>query len=423
MKSRVVITGIGMISPYGVGKEIAWDNLIKGNICFRQQNFFKQYNSPITIGGYLEDFAPENYIENRKLLKLMNREAQFASIAALQAVKDSKINPELIPPDRFGLFIGTGLTSGELHELIPVIENSLVNGKMDMKAFGEKALFKCNPLLSFKILTNMPVCYISILLNIKGPNMVFNPWSGQVAQSIGEAFREIQTGQLDCALVGGTDSKINPISLITLSNLGIVNKHTSTSSPFGINRSGAIVSEGGAFIVLEDIRLAIKRKAEIYAELIGYGQVTDYESPKFYPTSSRILKRCMKEAVNDAEISREEIDYINVSANSHPYGDNTEAEAIRELFSPSNGKRPLINPTKAMTGDFIAGASSFEFAISSLVLKRQITPPTVNLKTIDRKYGLRFTSEVFAREKINIAMTNSFEMGNTKVSFILRRFS
>ena len=372
---------------------------------------------------YLENFVPGSYIENRKLLKFMNREAQFATIAALQAVKDSKINPELIPPDRFGLFMGTGLTSGELHELIPVIENSLVNGKMDMKAFGEKALFKCSPLLSFKILTNMPVCYISILLNIKGPNMVFNPWSGQVAQSIGEAFREIQAGQLDYALAGGADSKINPISLITLSNLGIVNKHTSTSSPFGINRSGAVVSEGGAFMVLENMQSAIKRKADIYAELIGYGQVTDYESPESYPTSSLILKRCMEEAINDAEISGEEIDYINASANSHPHGDNTEAEAIMGLFSPSHGKnRPLINSTKAMTGDFIAGASSFEFAISSLVLKSQMTPPTVNLKTIDRRYGLKFTLEVPAREKIDIAMTNSFEIGNTKVSFILRRF-
>jgi len=423
MKSRVAITGIGLISPYGVGKEIAWNNLVKGNKCFRRLDSLEQCSNLLTIGGYFEDFQSEQFIENRKLLKLMNREAQFAAVAAIQALEDSKINTNSIPPERFGIYIGTGLTTGELDELVPIIENSLVDGRVDMKAFGEKALFRCSPLLSFKILTNMPVCYISILLNIKGPNMVFNPWSGQVAQSIGEAFKEIQSGELDYALVGGADSKINSVSLTTLTNLGVINQSTSLSSPFGSNGNGVVVSEGGALIILENMESAKKRKAKIYAELIGYGQTTDCESLTVYPSSSSILTKCMEDAIIDAGISKEDIDYINPSANSHPIADKTEAEAIKEVFSNCNEKHPLINPTKAMTGDFMAGASSFEFAISALVLKEQMILPTVNLKDIDKmKYDFRFTSEEATKDEINIAMTNSFEMGNTKVSFILKRF-
>ncbi|MGA1871474.1 MAG: beta-ketoacyl-[acyl-carrier-protein] synthase family protein [bacterium] len=424
MKSRVAITGIGMISPYGVGRDIAWDNLIKGNICYRHLDFLHESGSPVTIGGYLDNFNPEQFIKNRKLLKLMSREAQLASVAAIYALEDSGITPEEIPPERFGIYLGTGLTTGELTELAPIIENSLIDGKINLKAFGEKALCKCSPLLSFKILTNMPVCYISILLNLKGPNMVFNPWSGQVAQSIGEAFREIQNGYLDYALAGGVDSKINPISLTTLSSLEIINKNTLTSSPFGSNGKGVVVSEGGALIILENMELAMKRGARIYAELIGYGQATDYESLRMYPTASHILRRCMESALLDAEISGEDIDYINTSANSHPVADKAEAESLRELFPYSwgSGKSPLINPTKAMTGDFIAGSSSFEFALSAMVLKEQMAPPTVNLKSIERKYGFKYTPEQATKGKINIAMTNSFEMGTTKVSFIIRRF-
>jgi 3-oxoacyl-(acyl-carrier-protein) synthase len=205
---------------------------------------------------------------------------------------------------------------------------------------------------------------------------------------------------------------------MTLSSLGITNQEVKISSPFGADRCGAVISEGGAFLVLENMELALARKAHIYAELAGFGQSTDSDSVKLYSQFVSPLKKCMQEAIKDAGIDSHEIDYINASANSHLIGDMIEAEAINEVFE---NNRPLVSSTKAMTGDLVAGSSSFELALAALFLKEQVVPPTVNKNRIDKKINLNFTAEKAQHKELNMVLSNNFEMGNSKVSFILKR--
>jgi 3-oxoacyl-[acyl-carrier-protein] synthase II len=247
--------------------------------------------------------------------------------------------------------------------------------------------------------------------------MVFNPWAGNNAQGIGEAFRAIQNGELDCALVGGADSKAHYVGFVTFSQHNLLSKK-GICCPFDENRDGLILSEGSCFLVLEKLEIAQKRDAKIYAEIIGYGEATDWESQGFFSENVQILEKAMKNALNDANIEPYQVDYINASANSHPIGDFTEGKAIMNLFN----NKPVVNSTKALTNELGAASASFELAVCAMAIKNKTIPPTVNLNTPDKRLRLNFGSKETQREEINIGLTNSFELGSSKVTLILRKY-
>jgi 3-oxoacyl-[acyl-carrier-protein] synthase II len=419
MKKRVVITGIGAISPLGIGIEENWKNLKNGKQAIKRIKFQGGDVFPHTFCGVVNEFNPSEFIQERKIFKLMNREAQMAAGATRLAIEDARLDG-YYPSERIGLYLGTGLTSGELGDLIPLVENSIDEmGNFSYKRLGSEALPNCNPLLSFKILTNMPLCYISILFQIKGPNLVFNPWAGKTAQAVGEGMRAIQQGEIDCAVVGGCDSKSHFIGFLTFTKLGLLSKK-GISCPFDKRRDGIILSEGACILILEDWDNAVSRNRKPYAELSGYATTTDTSSEFLVSKNPEVLKEAMTRVISEADLSVDDIDFICAGANSHPIGDLAEAQAIESVFGR---KRPFVNSIKSATGDMLAAAAPFELAMCAISLQEGILPPQINLEKSDGDIRLQLCRNKSEKKDIKAAISNSFELGSAKVSLALRRYS
>jgi 3-oxoacyl-[acyl-carrier-protein] synthase II len=413
--NRVAVTGLGAVSPLGLGIRENWINFINQKSGFAAAEFpgSQAFQNPVC--GVIKDFNVENYISSKRLLKLMNRESQLLAAAADQALKDSMINNEY-QPEKTGIFIGTGLTSGELESLIPLVENSIdEEGNFSYKLLGSKAISKCSPLLSFKILPNMPLSYVSILFNIQGQNMVFNPWSGNTAQAIGEAMRAIQNGEIDCAFAGGTDSKNHYVGFMTFSSLGFLSNGDMV--PFSYGSKGFILSEGSAVAVLENLDSARKRGAHIYAELKGYSTLTDHSAENYLSNDSVILEESMRDAISNAGLAVNDIDIILSGANAIPRADYNEACAIEKVFKDY---KPFISGTKQYTGEMLAASSAYDFCIGAYSLSEDNDElPLLNLNTSEKQH-----LSDHAKGKINLSyrrniLINSFELGNSKTCLIL----
>lgn len=419
MKKRVAITGIGALTPLGTGMEENWQKIKDGDQGIAALEFPGSHTFPHTFCGSIRNFNPSDFISQRKMIKLMNREAQMAVSAAALAIDDAGIRDHY-SPYRTGLYLGTGLTSGELEDLIRLVKNSIdENDCFSYQRLGLEALPNCNPLLSFKILTNMPLCYISILFQVKGPNLIFNPWSGNTAQAIGEGMFAIKQGEIDCAIVGGCDSKSHYTGFLTFTKLGLLSKK-GISRPFAKERDGIVLSEGACILILEDLEKAESRKAKIYAELSGYATVTDPDSKTLFSKNPAVLEKAMKQAIFDSDLDEDDIDLIYAAANSHPIGDRVEAQAIRALFKK---KSTQVIALKALTGDMVAAAAPFQLAVCATALKEKILPPQANLEEIEKNFRLQSCKNDPGTKEMEAALSNSFELGNSKVSLVARRYS
>lgn len=411
MSERAAITGIGVVSPLGLTIEQTWSKLVARESGISDFAFHGCEAFPHKRCGAIANFEPGSSVANRKLLKLMNREAQLALAAAGDALKDSAIQGAY-RPERIGLYVGTGLTSGDLESLIPVVENAVdESGCFSYSLLGTKALGKCNPLLSFKILPNMALSGISIEHNIKGPNLVYNPWPGNTAQAIIEALRAVESGEIDCALVGGCDSKCNYFGFLTLDNLGLLS-HKGASLPFSPEADGMILSEGSAFMVLESVSSARKRKATIYAELCGGSCLTDSISMELFPDHTEPLEEVMRSALEDAEVNAKDIDIVFASADSHPIGDANERQALLNTFG---GAQLRILALSHFTGEMIAAAPAFALCVCAYSFKQKQEFPFL----LDGESG----GPRSGREKkdIQIALVNAFALGNTKASVVVQK--
>ena len=410
MRSQVGITGIGIVSSLGMNVEQNWENLCRRASGISRIEFLGHQAFPHCQCGGIKNYEPSTFVTNKKLLKLMNRESQLAFIAAQQALDNSGIHHHYIP-DRIGLYLGTGLTSGDLENLVPIVENSIdTDGRFSYSFLGTKALNKCNPLLSFKILPNMALSYISIEHNIQGPNMVFNPWSGNAAQTVLAAKRAIELGEIDCALVGGCDSKCNYVGFLTLTHLGLLSQK-GVSNPFTPEADGIIPGEGAAFIVLESFEHASRRNATIYAEICGGECSTDCSSVELYPTTSVHLESNMQGALDDAGIRVNDIDLICTSANSHPISDDSERQAIEHIFEQ---QKPELATLSLFTGDLMAAASVFSIGICAYSFTQEQQMPFFSNCTNDNEKKMPNGG------KIQTALINAFAIGNTKASLIIR---
>lgn len=415
MKNRVAVTGLGAISPLGLGIRENWEKIIEAKSAVCSASFEGCDLFSHSICGTVPEFDPGDYIPNRRLLKIMNRESMLASAAAGLAIKDAQLN-DFYKSGSIGLYLGSGLTSGELDYLLPLIENSIDSeGNFSFDLLGKKALPNCNPLLSFKILPNMALSYISILYNIKGRNMAFNPWPGNTAQAIGEAMRAIEKGSIDCAVAGGCDSKNHFIGFTTFSNFGLLSSK-GTASPFGKDSDGLILSEGASLVVLENYELAERRGARIYAELSGYSTMTDSGGQGYISSCPDILKDVMINTISDAGINSEDIDAVVAGADSISESDRAEAMAIQDLFKSS---QPLVTSAKSLTGDMLAASPAFDICISAYSLSNGGMPALINNSVTG--YDLNFSSAGDPLRGMESILINSFAPGTAKTSLLLRR--
>jgi 3-oxoacyl-[acyl-carrier-protein] synthase II len=404
MRHRVAITGLGTVSSLGHTIEQNWERVCRRESGVSRFEFQGFEAFPHCDCGAIQAFDPASLIDNKKLLKLMNREAQLAFIAASRAIDHSGIRQHF-QSDRMGVFLGTGLTTGELDALVPIVENSVdADGAFSYRLLGAHALAKCNPLLSFRILPNMSLSYISIEQKIQGPNMAFNPWPGNTVQAIIEAMRSIASGEIDCALTGGCDSKCNYVSFLTLDRLGLLS-HTGSAASVS---DGSIPGEGAACVILESFGHAQKRGARILAELCGGDAVTDCVSNKHFPTRTAPLEQAMRGALDDAGIKYSEIDFVCTSMNAHPQGDECELHAIGRVFENT---MPRLTALSQWTGDLMAAAPAYALAMCAYSFGQKEFLPVLSIGgNEDGRVGM----------KNHAALINAFSSGTTKAALVIR---
>jgi len=428
---------MGIISPLGIGTDANWDALEKGLSGIAEITSFDTSLLPLRVAGEVKGFSPQDYIANRKSIKLMSRCSQMAVAAAGMAVADAGIDLDSIEPSRVGIYMGLGMASGDLEEILPMLLSSLDDeGKFSLKQFGSQGLSSLNPMLSFKVLNNFPLCHTAIAFNIQGPNLTFNSFAPGAAQAVGEAFRAVQYGEVDVAFAGGADSQVSVPSFITLAQMGLLAKSNKKSEelsrPFDIDRNGLVPGEGASFIILEEMEQAVKRKANISekplrpcdslrAELIGYGRATFPTTGYGYTMDTTGCTLAMQRALSDSGLPPSDVGYINASADSHPIGDLTEAKAIAEVFSGCVQEIP-ISSTKSMTGNLLAAAEPFETFTCVGVLERGFIPPTLNLTKPDHNINLNFVTAPGQKKAVDVAISNSFGFCGSCVSLVIRKF-
>ena len=383
-RRRVVITGVGAVTPLGYEKAELWSALCEGKSGIKPITSFDTTAFDVHFGGEISDFEPNRWLDVKDARRL-DRFAQFAIVAAVLAVKDAELGLEGFDKTRAGVIIGSGMGG-----LIELEEQHAILLK--------KGPSRISPFLIPKLMVNAAPAQVAIRFGLKGPNYALVTACTTGGNTVGEAVRIIQRGDADIMIAGSSEAVITPLAMagfISMKALSTRNNAPQQASrPFDKDRDGFVLSEGAGVVVLEEFEIAKKRGAHIYAEILGYGLNSDaYHIAAPEPNGEGAV-RCMVSALNDAQCNPEEIDYINAHATSTPIGDNIEMEAVKKVFGLHAPKIP-ISSTKSMLGHQLGASGSVEIIICTLAIKDGIIPPTINHETPDPKCaGLDFVPNV-----------------------------
>ncbi|MEB9410547.1 beta-ketoacyl-ACP synthase II [Bacillus cereus] len=408
---RVVITGMGVVSPIGNDIKTFWNNLIKGESGIVNIDTFDVTNHKTKIAGIVQDFDADEVL-GKKEARRLDRFSQFALAAAEQAWSDSKLNLDRIDVERLGVYVGSGI--GGIETLIENVD-----------ALRQKGPRRVSPTLVPAIMSNAAAAQISIKWNAMGPSM--SPVSACAIgnTSIGEAFRLIRSGEADVIFAGGTESAITDLSIASFGNATALSTRndnpTKASRPFDGNRDGFVMSEGAGILILESLSHALRREAKIYAEVIGYGASSDaYHIVATHPEGKGAYL-AMRSALKNANISPEEVDVISAHATSTKVGDISETMAIKQLFGKLAYQIP-VTANKSMLGHMLGAAGGVEAIALAMSLKEGIVPPTINLENPDPLCDLDYVPSVARQVKINIGLSNSFGFGGHNAAIVLKRY-
>ncbi|PFE07732.1 beta-ketoacyl-ACP synthase II [Bacillus cereus] len=408
---RVVITGMGVVSPIGNNIKTFWNNLIKGESGIVNIDTFDVTNHKTTIAGIVQDFDADEVL-GKKEARRLDRFSQFALAAAEQAWSDSKLDLDCIDVERLGVYVGSGI--GGIETLIENVD-----------ALRQKGPRRVSPTLVPAIMSNAAAAQISIKWNAMGPSM--SPVSACAIgnTSIGEAFRLIRSGEADVIFAGGTESAITDLSIASFGNATALSTRndnpTKASRPFDENRDGFVMSEGAGILILESLSHALRREAKIYAEVIGYGASSDaYHIVATHPEGKGAYL-AMRSALKNANISPEEVDVISAHATSTKVGDISETMAIKQLFGKQAYQIP-VTANKSMLGHMLGAAGGVEAIALAMSLKEGTVPPTINLENLDPLCDLDYVPSVARQVKINIGLSNSFGFGGHNAAIVLKRY-
>ncbi|PFE34973.1 beta-ketoacyl-ACP synthase II [Bacillus cereus] len=408
---RVVITGMGVVSPIGNDIKTFWNNLIKGESGIVNIDTFDVTNHKTKIAGFVQDFDADEVL-GKKEARRLDRFSQFALAAAEQAWSDSKLDLDRIDVERLGVYVGSGI--GGIETLIENVD-----------ALRQKGPRRVSPTLVPAIMSNAAAAQISIKWNAMGPSM--SPVSACAIgnTSIGEAFRLIRSGEADVIFAGGTESAITDLSIAsfgTATALSTRNDNpTKASRPFDENRDGFVMSEGAGILILESLSHALHREAKIYAEVIGYGASSDAHHIVATHPEGKGAYLAMRSALKNANISPEEVDVISAHATSTKVGDISETMAIKQLFGKQAYQIP-VTANKSMLGHMLGAAGGVEAIALAMSLKEGIVPPTINLENLDPLCDLDYVPSVARQVKINIGLSNSFGFGGHNAAIVLKRY-
>ena len=411
MKRRVVVTGLGMITPVGLDTESSWEGLVNGKSGIGPITYFDDKNIPTQIAGEIHGFEPEKFIEPKEIKK-MDRFIHLA-IAASQMAMDMaglKVTPE--NAERVGVMVSAGMGG------LPAIEKY-------HKVYLERGFRKITPFFIPMLIINEAAGVLSIRYGAKGPNICMVSACATGTHSIGEAFKTIQRGDADAMIAGGTESCICPLGVGGFNAMKALSTRNDepqrASRPFDMERDGFIMGEGSGVVILEELESALKRGARIYAELIGYGATGDAYHITAPAPSGEGAARCMQMAIKDAGITPAEMGYINAHGTSTKFGDELESTAIKTVFGEQAYKIP-VSSTKSMTGHLLGAAGGVEAVVSVLAIERGILPPTINLEHPDPECDLDYVPNTARKVAVDVTMSNSFGFGGTNGCLVFRRF-
>jgi len=410
---RVVITGMGVVTPIGNSIETFWSNLKNGVSGIHTIDAFDTSGYDCKIGGQVRDFDPKAFFKNPKDVRRTDRFTHLAMAATKMAVADSGIDIDnLKERDRFGVLVSTGI--GGLKTLQDQLQVLLTKGP------GRNSPFTIPMLIG-----NMAGGVISMEFDLRGPNLCIATACATSNNAIGESWRIIKSGDADIFVAGGAEACIVEIGVAGFSAMKALSKRNDeperASRPFDRDRDGFVMSEGSGVVVVEELEHARARGAKIYCEITGYGCSADAYHMTAPPPDGEGAARAMKMALDHARISPEQVDYINAHATSTDIGDLCETRAIKQIFG-AYADKVSISATKSMTGHLLGGAGGIEMAACALAIRDSVIPPTINLENPGEECDLDYTPKVAREKKVRVALNNSFGFGGHNATLVASAF-
>jgi 3-oxoacyl-[acyl-carrier-protein] synthase II len=406
---RVVVTGMGVISPVGCTVEEYYNNLIKGKNGVGFITLFDTEDFKVKTAAEVKDFNPADYIKEKKEIKRLDRYTQFALAAAREALETAAIDMEAIDPYRFGCILGVGI--GGLRTIEQNVEKLLTKGPR-----------RVSPLYIPMAISNMASGNLAILAGTKGICSSVNTACAAASNAIGDSFKVIQRGDADIMITGGAEAGITPSGIAGFANMLALNSSNDinrSSIPFDKERSGFVMGEGSGILIIEELEHAKKRGATIFAEICGYGATCD--ANHITAPEGVGAQKAMEFAMKDGNVVPEDIDYINAHGTSTPLNDKVETWAIRQAF----GKHVddiLVSSTKSMTGHLLGASGSIEAIAVVETLQNGLVPPTINYKVPDEECNLDVVPNTARKKVVSYALSNSFGFGGHNVSLLFRKW-
>ena len=424
MRRRVVVTGLGCITPVGNTIESMWKSLQEGKSGIDFISHFDASAYPTKFAAEVRGFQLGDYVDNPDRFAYSGRNIRFAIGAATQAVRDAGLG-ENHDPARFGVYLGAGEGQQDFVLFMSTLADAQKNGDFDMEMFTRLGLERMNPRFEMEQEPNMPAGHLASLFNAQGPNLNCLTACAASSQAIGEATEIIRQGEADIMLSGGAHSMIHPFGVTGFNLLTALSTRNEcppkASRPFDRDRDGFVLGEGAGMLILEELEHAKTRGARIYGEVAGYGSTADaYRITDIHP-EGRGATSCIKMALNDARINVEDISYINAHGTSTEVNDKVETGAIKRSFG-DHARKVAISSTKSMMGHLIAAAGSAEAIVCLLAMRDSVLPPTINYETPDPECDLDYVPNTPRTGTVRHALSNSFGFGGQNVSLIFSQF-
>jgi len=411
MERRVVITGVGMVSPLGIGNRENWQALLEGRSGVGPITRFDASDYPCRIAGEVKGFNPEDWV-SKKDVKKMDLFIHYAMAAAEIAMKDAAFEVKPSEADRVGVYIGSGIGG------LPSIERQ-------HEILLREGPRRVSPFFIIGLIVNMASGQVSIRYGAKGPNQAACTACATGTHAIGDAFEIIKRGDADVMIAGGCEGVIAPLCVGGFSAMRALSTRNeepqAASRPFDAERDGFVISEGAGIVILEELGHAVRRNAPVRAEVAGYGVSGDAFHVSAPAEDGDGAVRVMRRAIEDAGIDPSAIDYVNAHGTSTPQGDAVETRALKTVFG-ERARRVAVSSTKSMTGHLLGGAGGLETAIIAMVVKEDVVPPTINYVTPDPECDLDYVPNEARRMKVNYALNNSFGFGGTNAALVLRKY-
>ncbi|MDQ0230007.1 beta-ketoacyl-ACP synthase II [Metabacillus malikii] len=412
MKKRVVVTGIGAVTPLGNDISTTWKRIKKGESGIAPLTRVDAEKFNVKVAGEVKDFKPDDYIDSKEARR-MARFTHFAIAASKMAIQDGKINiGENVNPERVGVWIGSGIGGLDAFE-------------EQHKRYLDKGPRRVSPFIIPMFIPDMASGRVSIEIGAKGINNCSVTACASGANSIGDAFRVIQNGDADMMVTGGAEASITEMTIAGFSNMTALSTNPdpkTASRPFDRNRDGFVIAEGAGVLILEELDHAIARGAKIYGELIGYGATGDAFHITTPAPDGEGAQRAMKQALKDASIQPEDIQYINAHGTSTHYNDLYETIAIKEVFG-KHSQQLLISSTKSMTGHLLGATGAVEAIFSLLTIKDSIVPPTTNYESPDEELDLDYVPNVARPAEVQVVLSNSLGFGGHNATLIFKKYT